>query len=938
MSTITEEILEPTTQAEIAMQNNVQFIVETPFGPVPPICKAAKGVTNPFYDNLDEETLREILGGKGRGMYVDVRNNFNSPQTFIIPIQYCTLADNYGDDFLRWMFPYVMEHVLWLEEVTGQKFNHSENPLFVSGRSGAYASMPGMMDTVLNIGMSRELIDEMISAIKTDQTLNVVQKEEKKKWILDSYINLVMQFCKIAKGSYKQEFEEIEETFKHKHNVQKFIDAPIGALVELAYQLEFVAENFEQNWEDQLKSTKLAVFNSFNNERAKDYRRNNHLQYLLGTAVSICRMVFGNKDPKSGTMVIFSSCIITGDDKVTGVFVPMGQGDKAVDGSTKTHDIIDIKKFISNDVYNEVIADAKRQEEIAGYPQDLEITVESGVVFHLQHRDIKPSGPAAVKIARRYYKKAKTKAEAEKVKQNMLLKRITATNLMQCISSRIDPSIPVKDKNLIAKGTPTSYGAGVGQAVFTKEDALLCQKKSISFIFFAKMTTPDDFSDCMLPSKGVVTTDGGPGCHAAINTVKDGIPCITDFAGKVDLANKQLILEDGRLIKSGDIITIDGGAGELFEGALPLIEPDYEEKNFKTVMSWISEFQEADVRMNAEVGRQIKIGQKLGAQNTGLDRDEDQVMNNKDIKKNFRLFVLDPNLENRLHYLAQIEELSIAHFVKEKASLKDGAAINRRLLDPPFAEFFEMHEDVKAELCVALNMTGEQLEKRIKELHEINPMMGNRGVRLGIVYPELTVATVRGFLGGCLLLKKQGVILKPEIMVPLVSTEIELTHQVAIIDATAKKLFAEKGDMIAYKKYVMIETPAAAMIAGKLAKHVDGFSFGTNDLTQLTLGVSRDDCHAFTQEYLKQGIWEYDPFITIEKNAVLPLIQKAIKDGKAANPNLVVGICGEHGGDPQSIRMFMDAGGDYVSCSPKRVAGARLTMAQIFIENLHAAA
>ncbi len=926
MNATTEKTVVGQTQAEIAMQNYEQFMVESPFGLMPPICKVAKGILNPFYDNLEDEALREILGGKGKGMYQSTKNGFNVPQTFIVPIQYCEAADQYGREFLNWMFNEVMEHIVWLEEVTNHNLTSVLHALFLSGRSGALASMPGMMDTILNIGMSKELLEKILPTIDADATINNEEKVEKKKWLIDSYINLIMQFCKVAKGSYKKEFEAIEEEFKHKHNVQKFIDAPLDALIELQYVLEAVAENFEQNWEDQLNSTILAVFNSFNNERAKDYRRNNHLQHLKGTAVSICRMVFGNKDPKSGTMVVFSSCIITGDDKVTGVFVPMGQGDKAVDGSTKTHDISAIKDFISEEAYQEVLNDAKRHEEIAGYPQDIEITIESGIVYHLQNRDIKPSGPAAVKIAKRYFEAGKTS------KETLLTKRITATNLMQCISSRIDPNIPVNDKNLVAKGTPTSYGAGTGQAVFTKEEALSCQKANVPFIFFAKMTTPDDFSDCMLPSKGVITTDGGPGCHAAINTVKDGIPCITDFAGKVDLVNKQLMLGDGQVIKSGDILTIDGGAGELFEGALSLIEADYEEENFKTVMSWIGEHQKADVRMNAEVLRQIEVGQKLGAQNTGLDRDEDQVMNNSDIKKNFRLFVLDANLENRPHYLAEIEKLATEHFVKEKASLLDGAAINRRLLDPPFAEFFEMHEDVKAELCVALNMSAEQLEKRIKELHEINPMMGNRGVRLGIVYPELTVATVRGFLGGCLFLKKTGVTLKPEIMVPLVSTENELVHQVAIIDATAQQLFAEKGDTIAYKKYVMIETPAAAMIAGKLAKHVDGFSFGTNDLTQLTLGVSRDDCHAFTQEYLKQGIWEYDPFVTIEKNAVLPLIQKAIQDGKASNPKLVVGICGEHGGDPQSIRMFMAAGGDYVSCSPKRVAGARLTMAQIAIE------
>lgn len=916
----------PTSLAEIAMENNEQFMVESPFGPMPPICKVAKGVENPFYDNLDDEILRELLGGKGKGMYLSTKNDFNVPQTFIIPIQYCEAADQYGQEYLSWMFEEIMEHVAWLEETTGQTFGSQEHSLFVSGRSGAYASMPGMMDTILNIGMSKQLVKDILPTISADSTLTEEKKVEKKKWLVDSYINLVTQFCKIAKGSYKKEFEKIEEDFKHKHNVQKFIDAPLDALIELSYVLETVAENFEQDWENQLKSTILAVFNSFNNERAKDYRRNNHLQHLKGTAVSTCRMVFGNKDKKSGTMVVFSTCIITGDDKVTGVFVPMGQGDKAVDGSTKTHDISYLKEFISEEVYNQVISDAKRQEEIAGYPQDIEITVESTIKYDLQNRDIKPSGPAAVKIAKRYFEAGKTS------KETLLTKRVTATNLMQCISDRIDPNIPESDKKLVATGTATSYGAGVGQVVFTKEEALDCQNKKLPFIFFAKMTTPDDFSDCMLPSKGVVTTDGGPGCHAAINTVKDGIPCITDFAGRVDYANKQLLLDDGRVINSGDIFTIDGGSGELFEGQLPLIEADYDEENFKTVMEWIGEYQEADVRMNAEVLRQIKVGQKLGAQNTGLDRDEDQVMNNDDIKKNFRLFVLDINPNNRLHYLAAIEKFAMAHFVKEKISLWNGAAINRRLLDPPFAEFFEMHEDVKAELCLVLGMTSEQLEIRIKELHETNPMMGNRGVRLGILYPELTIATVRGFLGGCLIRKKEGIVLKPEIMVPLVSSENELINQLAIIDSAAQGLFAEKGDSIVYKKYVMIETPAAAMIAGKLAKHVDGFSLGTNDLTQLTLGVSRDDCHTFTQEYLKKGIWEYDPFVTIEKNAVLPLIQFAIKQGKAANPSLVVGICGEHGGDPQSIRMFMAAGGDYVSCSPKRVAGARLTMAQIAIE------
>lgn len=907
---------------ETVVATNTEHMIETPFGMLPPFCKIAKGIENPFYDNLGEEQLRHLLGGKGLGLYREMRRGRNVPASFTIPIPYCEAADTHGEVFLSWLADQVMDAVEWLQDITGKAFGNTEKLLSTSCRSGAYASMPGMMDTILNIGVNREVVDTYMAQAEFLQS--ETEKLNKKKWIVDSYLNIMAQFCKIAKGQHKAEFEHAEEAFKHAHGVEKVIDAPLDALLQLMEQYEAIATSFEPTWQAQLNYSIAAVFNSFNNERAKDYRRNNHLQHLKGTAVNICTMVFGNLDEKSGTMVVFSRNIITGNNEIFGVYVPMGQGDKAVDGSTKTLPISYLRDVMP-EAYESVVEQAKGLEKDNGYPQDIEMTIESGIVYVLQTRDIKPSGPAAVLIANSYFN------DGYATKQTLLTKRITATNLMQCISSRIDPTIPESELTVITigKGTATSYGAGSGCAVFTKEEALDCRDKGMPFIFISKMTTPDDFSDCMLPSKGVITTDGGPGCHAAINTVKDGIPCITDFIGTVDLANKQLLLDGAVVIKAGDIITIDGGAGICYKGELKLIEADYNEPNFKKVMEWIGEFQDKDVRMNAEVPRQITIGQQLGGVGIGLMRTEDFIMNNEEMLNLFRLYALDK--DNSAEHLAKLGVLMHKAFVSS-LSLLHGQAVNLRTIDPPIAEFFEVDDATLEVLRVALNVTLEELKRRIAVLHEVNTMMGFRGVRLGIVDPMLTMTTVKAFLGAAIELKQQGIICKPEVMVPLVSTEKELIHQTGYIKQAAAELFTSVNDEIDYKLYVMIETPAAAMIAEHLAKHVQGFSFGTNDLTQLTLGVSRDDAYKFAQAYLKGGIWEYDPFVTIEKHAVLPLIQRAIKEGRRTNPDLVCGICGEHGGDPESIKMFMAAGGNYVSCAPKRVAGARLTIAQVAIK------
>lgn len=908
---------------QTTVEINEKHMISTPFGMLPPICKIAKGVENPFYDGLEEESLRNLLGGKGLGLYREMRRGRNVPESFTIPIPYCEAADQHGDDFLSWLYGYVKEAIDWLQTTTGKAFGDQYSPLFTSCRSGAYASMPGMMDTILNLGINREMVNTLLRQAN-DLVDDEATKLNKKKWVVDSYLNLMAQFCKIAKGQHKTEFEHAEEAFKQQYGVEKVIDGPLEALLALMHTYEAIATSFEQSWEVQINDSIAAVFNSFNNERAKDYRRNNHLQHLKGTAVNICTMVFGNLNEKSGTMVVFSRNIITGADEIFGVYVPMGQGDKAVDGSTKTQPISYLRDLMP-DAYASVVEQAQGLEKDNRYPQDIEMTVENGIVYVLQTRDIKPSGPAAVLIANAYFN-----ANCATKKQ-LLAKRISATNLMQCISSRIDTDIPENEKTVIGKGTATSYGAGSGVAVFTKVDALECKDKGQPFIFISKMTTPDDFSDCMLPSKGVITTDGGPGCHAAINTVKDGIPCITDFVGSVDLVNKQLLLNGEIVIKSGDLITIDGGAGICYVGALKLVEPNYDEENFKNIMEWIGEHQSLPVRMNAEVGRQIKIGHRLGGVGIGLMRAEDFIMNSDEMLTLFRLYVLEDNTTQKGVYLSELEIKMKESFI-HSLELLNGQDVNLRYLDPPVGEFFEASEDTLAGLCTTLNITRDELQKKIAAMHEVNTMMGFRGVRLGIVHPMLTMITTRAFLGAAVELKGKGIVCRPELMVPLVSTEEELIHQIGYIKQAANELFISVNDEIAYKLYVMIETPAAAIIAGALAKHVDGFSFGTNDLTQFTLGVSRDDAYKFMQTYLKGGTYLYDPFVTIEKKAVLPLIVYAIMEGKKTNPNLVCGICGEHGGDPESIRMFIAAGGNYVSCSSKRVAGARLTMAQIAIQ------
>ncbi|MDQ6743239.1 MAG: pyruvate, phosphate dikinase, partial [Candidatus Dormibacteraeota bacterium] len=792
------------------------------------------------------------------------------------------------------------------------------NPLLVSVRSGAKFSMPGMMDTVLNLGLNAQTL-EGLQALTGDE-----------RFALDAYRRFVQMFGKIVKGIDGDHFEEALTEAKEKAGVRSDPELSSAQLRELVEAFKEIfrretGEEFPDDPKQQLRAAVEAVFASWNTPRAVAYRRVEKIPDDLGTAVNVQMMAFGNMGEGSGTGVAFTRNPITGEKELYGDFLSNAQGEDVVAGIRDTEPISALRQHMP-EVYAQFEDYAHKLEQHYRDVQDLEFTIERGKLYMLQTRNAKRTGEAAVNIA------------VEMVKEGLIsekdaVARVEPRQLEQLLHPRVDPNAKASP---IGKGVPASPGAATGQAVFDADTAEAWGKEGRAVILVRVDTNPNDVHG-MIAAKGILTSTGGTASHAALVARGMGRPCIVGAnAIDVDLRKREFTAGE-TTVRQGEEITIDGTTGNVYEGKVPTIEPRPSE-NFQTLLGWADQVRQLQVWANADYPRDALKARENGAQGIGLCRTEHMFME-EDRLPIVQAMILAENTEDRERELARLLPIQRGDFEGILEAMQ-GLPVVIRLIDPPLHEFLPNYEDLVAQ-TTELRVTGkdpdrlQQLEKlmaRVEQLREANPMLGLRGVRLSILYPEITRMQVRAIIEAACTLRQKGVDARPEIMIPLVGTLAELSVVKAELEPLARAVQDERGVEVPYKFGTMIELPRAALVAGEIAKEAEFFSFGTNDLTQTTFGYSRDDAEGkFIVRYLELKILKANPFETIDPDGVGRLMGWAVQEGRATRPDLEVGICGEHGGDPESIRLCHNLGLDYVSCSPYRVPVARLAAAQAVV-------
>jgi pyruvate,orthophosphate dikinase len=802
-----------------------------------------------------------------------------------------------------------------VEDALGGKFNFGdpERPLLVSVRSGSKFSMPGMMDTVLNLGLNDRTIGGLIA----------MSGNERFAW--DAYRRFIQMFGNVVMGVEKDVFEHIIHEVKKKKKVHLDIELTAGDLKGLVEKFkarvkQVAKREFPQDHWEQLIMARDAVFGSWNNPRAITYRRLNDIPGNLGTAVNVQSMVFGNMGDTSATGVGFTRNPSTGAKEFYGEYLTNAQGEDVVAGIRTPHPIADLEKEMPA-VYKQLREITTRLEKHYRDVQDFEFTVQEGTLFMLQTRTGKRTAHAAVKIA--------VDMVAEKlISRDEAVLRVEPASLDQLLHPVIDPKAKLQ---VIAKGLPASPGAASGKVVFTADEAVKQAKKD-NVILVRPETTPDDIHG-MDAAKGILTARGGMTSHAAVVARGMGKPCVAGCETiKVDLKAGRFSV-NGVIVKAGDHVTIDGGTGRVILGKVPTVEPRVS-GDFGTLMKWADEVRTMGVRANADIPRDAKMAIKFGAEGIGLCRTEHMFFAS-DRLPIVQQMILADTTEGREKALAKLLPMQRSDF-KGLFQAMGGFPVTIRLLDPPLHEFLPKREELMCEVAVmhakkapkASIAKKEKLLHRVEELHEFNPMLGHRGCRLGIVYPEITRMQTRAIIEAACELAKKGKKVVPEIMVPLVGLKKELQHQKGLIQATAEEVMKKKGVRIDYLIGTMIELPRAAVVADEIAKEAEFFSFGTNDLTQTTFGFSRDDAGKFITHYTENTILEKDPFQTLDQEGVGELVKMGVAKGRSTRQDLKVGICGEHGGDPASVEFCYRTGLNYVSCSPFRVPIARLAAAQ----------
>ena len=857
--------------------------------------------------------MRELLGGKGANLAEMTNIGMPVPQGFTISTEACTRYYEDGEKIAPEIEAEIFEYLAKMEALVGKKFGDKENPLLVSVRSGARASMPGMMDTILNLGINDE-----VAATLAAKSGNV-------RWAYDSYRRFIMMFSDVAMGYDRLKFEAIMDELKEKRGVDTDAGLTAEDMQEMVKRFkvlykELAGVEFPTDPKVQLMAAVRAVFGSWMNERAIAYRRMNDIPSSWGTAVNVQMMVFGNMGDDCGTGVAFSRDPATGENKLYGEFLMNAQGEDVVAG-IRTPQTIDQLHETNAAAYDQFAAVAKNLERHYKDMQDMEFTIEQGKLYMLQTRNGKRTAQAAFKVA------VDMVNEGLCTKEEALIK-IDPNSINALLHPRFDEAALRKAKP-VATGLAASPGAGCGAVYFTAED-VKAHSKNGPTLLVRNFTSPEDIEG-MAVAQGILTATGGRTSHAAVVARGMGACCVAGCSAlHINEEGKYLTIGDIR-VNEGEVMSIDGNTGNVYVGAIPTVDATIS-GDFAVVMGWADSIRKLDVRTNADTPRDAANAVRLGAQGIGLTRTEHMFFDADRIPA-MREMILSTDVEHRAAALAKLLPMQRSDFEGIFKAM-EGRPVTIRLLDPPLHEFLPTaDEDIKA-LADEMGLTFDYVKGTILSLHENNPMMGFRGCRLPVKYPEIAEMQTRAIIEAAINVKNEcGYDIVPEIMIPLTCEYKELKYVSNIVKATAEKVKAEKGSDLKYLVGTMIEIPRAALTADEIAKEAEFFSFGTNDLTQMTFGFSRDDAGSFLPSYYEKQIFDNDPFERIDQVGVGKLVDMAVKLGRSTRPDIHLGICGEHGGEPSSVEFCHRVGLDYVSCSPYRVPIARMAAAQAQIKN-----
>ena len=858
--------------------------------------------------------MRNLLGGKGANLAEMTSIGLPVPQGFTITTEACTKYYDDGKEINEEIQSQINEYIVKLENETGKKFGDKENPLLVSVRSGARASMPGMMDTILNLGLNEEVVEVL------------AKKSNNPRWAWDCYRRFIQMYSDVVMEVGKKYFEELIDRMKEEKNVKQDVELTADDLKELAreFKEEYknkIGKEFPSDPKEQLMGAIKAVFRSWDNPRANVYRRDNDIPYSWGTAVNVQSMAFGNMGDDCGTGVAFTRDPATGEKGLFGEFLTNAQGEDVVAGVRTPMKIAEMEEKFP-EAFEQFKEVCKTLEEHYRDMQDMEFTVEHGKLYMLQTRNGKRTAQAALKIACDLVDEG-MRSEEEAVSM------IDPRNLDTLLHPQFDAKA-LKEAKPIGKGLGASPGAACGQIVFTAEDAEKWKANKKKVVLVRLETSPEDITG-MKAAQGILTVRGGMTSHAAVVARGMGSCCVSGCGDiKMDEANKKFEL-GGKVFKEGDVISIDGTTGNIYDGEIPTVDATIAGE-FGRVMEWADKYRTLGVRTNADTPRDTKKAIELGAEGIGLCRTEHMFFDEKRIFS-MRKMILAETVEARE---AALEELIPYQKGDFKAMYKElqGRPMTVRYLDPPLHEFLPKEEADMVAIAKDMKVTVEHLKQKCADLHEFNPMMGHRGCRLAVTYPEIARMQTRALMEAAIEVKEEdGYDIVPEIMIPLVGEVKELKFVKNIVVETAEQVKKEKNSNMEYHIGTMIEIPRAAITADEIAKEAEFFSFGTNDLTQMTFGFSRDDAGKFLGAYYENKIYEQDPFAKLDQNGVGKLVKMAVDLGKSTRPNIKLGICGEHGGDPSSVEFCHNAGLTYVSCSPFRVPIARLAAAQAAIKS-----
>jgi pyruvate,orthophosphate dikinase len=861
------------------------------------------------------EHMRELLGGKGANLAQMTNLGLPVPQGFTITTEACTQYYEDGRQINPDIQAEIMEYIGKMEEICGKKFGDLENPLLVSVRSGARASMPGMMDTILNLGLNEQVVGVL------------AEKSQNPRWAWDCYRRFIQMYSDVVMEVGKKYFEQLIDKMKAERGITYDVELTADDLKELAHQFKEeykakIGEDFPDDPKEQLMGAIKAVFRSWDNPRANVYRRDNDIPYSWGTAVNVQMMVFGNMGDTSGTGVAFTRNPGTGEKKLFGEFLMNAQGEDVVAG-VRTPQSIEHLAEVMPKVYDEFVKICNTLETHYRDMQDMEFTIEDQKLYMLQTRNGKRTAAAALKIA------------CDLVDEGMISEQeavcmIDAKSLDALLHPQFDPEA-LKTAEPVGKALAASPGAAAGQIVFSAEDAKEWAAQGKKVVLVRLETSPEDIEG-MKAAQGILTVRGGMTSHAAVVARGMGTCCVSGCSAiEMDEENKKFTLA-GKTYTEGDVLSIDGSTGKIYDVILPTVDASIGGE-FGRVMGWADKYRQLQVRTNAETPRDAENAYKFGAQGIGLCRTEHMFFDPERITA-FREMIVSETVEQREKALAKIEPMQRGDFEAIMEAMH-GYPVTVRFLDPPLHEFLPTDPEDIAALAADMGISAEKLTDVVVSLHESNPMMGHRGCRLAVTYPEIAAMQTRAVIQAGLNVQARhpdwNVV--PEIMIPLVGEVKELAYVKSVVVKTADEMIAQSGKEMHYKVGTMIEIPRAALTADEVAKEAEFFSFGTNDLTQMTFGFSRDDAGKFLGSYYENKIYEFDPFAKLDQNGVGKLVKMAADLGRQTRPDIKLGICGEHGGDPSSVEFCHKVGLTYVSCSPFRVPIARLAAAQAAIKN-----